>query len=170
MKLLFLDCDGVLNDHTQHENKYCGVKAECVAALNFILGRVPDLQLVITSAWRYPVLSGDMTVKGFQTMLLVLGVNCEGRVHGVTVSDEEAAGGVKDWEYLKEHGCEIRAEQISAYVEECRRQRANIINGVRHVVLDDLALPISEDNFVRTDGSRGLTAEEANRVVQMFGG
>jgi hypothetical protein len=36
-KLIFLDCDGVLNDHKQHANGYCGTTRRCVQNLNRIL-------------------------------------------------------------------------------------------------------------------------------------
>lgn len=43
MKLLFLDIDGVLNDHSKFSNNYCGIKQECVDNLNIILDKYKDL-------------------------------------------------------------------------------------------------------------------------------
>jgi len=53
MKLLFLDIDGVLNDHAKLESGYCGIRHDKASLLNRILDAVPDVQLVISSAWRY---------------------------------------------------------------------------------------------------------------------
>lgn len=60
MKLLFLDIDGVLNDHTRTPSGYCGIQADKVSHLNFILKEAPEVQIVISSAWRYIMLRGDI--------------------------------------------------------------------------------------------------------------
>lgn len=85
MKVIFLDIDGVLNDHTQMENHYCGTKYECVQQFNRILDAVPEAKIVISSAWRYMILRGDVTLKGFEMLLLTHGVKCHERVIGHTI-------------------------------------------------------------------------------------
>lgn len=168
MKLIFLDVDGVLNRHEAHENGYNGTHPECVAALNDLLAMAPDAKLVIISSWRYLVVTGQMTVQGFESMLLTHGLNCYGRVYGVTRSDEETCGGVKDWEYLKEHGAEVRAEQIFEYVRAANADLPPGAPAVTAVVLDDLELPLP--NLVRTAPKVGLTRELAAEAAAMLGG
>jgi hypothetical protein len=51
MEVLFLDIDGVLNN--VHRHTFGGQLATpCCDALNSILDRVPNLKIVISSAWR----------------------------------------------------------------------------------------------------------------------
>jgi hypothetical protein len=157
-KIVFLDIDGVLNDHTTFDNGYCGIKPECVRSLNYILRAIPDLQIVLTSAWRYLVHSGSFNLEGLCYLFLISGLDCKGRIVGITPTDEETCGGEKGWEYLTEHGCRIRREQIRAYVET---------HGVeKFIVLDDLDLEMPE--LVQTDEGIGLTAVDAGRVIAMF--
>ena len=158
MRLCFIDVDGVLNDHERHANGYCGVKAECVARLNELLRLFPDVLLVVSSSWRYLVLNGSCTLDGLTNLFLTHGLDCFGRLHGVTASDEEICGGGRPVEYLKEHGAEIRREQIYRYA---RAQGA-----ARFVVLDDLDLRMPE--LVRTEGAVGLTADDVERAAALL--
>lgn len=88
-KILFLDIDGVLNAHRQLPSGYCGIDRAKAEWLNAVLYFVPDAKLVISSAWRYMMLRGDMTLKGFEYLLLVHGVNCRERLHGYTEADPD---------------------------------------------------------------------------------
>lgn len=144
MKFIFLDIDGCLNDHTLMANGYCGIDSNKVALLNQILLQHEDVFLVISSAWRYMCIAKDMTLRGFEEMLLTHGVYCYGRVHGITSPDEK---------YLPESPTSddyadltIRARQIEEYVQQYSPQS--------FVVFDDLDLPVS--NLVQTDGKIGL--------------
>jgi len=75
MKVIFLDIDGVLNGHEFCEHaKSCGINPECVCELNRIIAAT-DAKIVLSSAWRYMVHGGALTLKGFEYML---------RTHGVT--------------------------------------------------------------------------------------
>lgn len=156
MKLIFLDFDGVLNDHSHMPNRYCGVRRDCIDELNRILLEVPDAQLVISSAWRYLVHSGAMTVKGFEALMQTHGADCFKRIEGVTETDEATAGCERGWDWLKEHGCEIRRKQIRDYVDS--------MGGPVFVVLDDLDIGMPE--LVQTNGLRGLTRENTDEVIR----
>ena len=87
MKLLFLDIDGVLNNHTPLESGYNGICQHRARLLNIILESVPDLQIVVSSAWRYMILEGAMTLKGFAHLLAIHGIKSHGRMHGHTEAD-----------------------------------------------------------------------------------
>lgn len=147
--LIFLDIDGVLNRHDQWTNGYCGTHVENVVLLNRILAET-DAVIVVSSAWRYNVLRGDMTVRGFENLLLSHGIDCHRRLIGVTCSDEDLEGrGLQIRHWLNENG-----------------------GGRRYVVIDDLDLGITEQGhpFVRTDGEVGLTDRDANKAISILSG
>lgn len=159
-RLLFLDIDGVLNDHTAYANGYCGIQADKVVHLNAILEAVPDLKIVLSSAWRYTL----GTVGSIETLLCCHGVNCGKRVHGLTEPDEKTHGGPMpdfgDRQAWSEIGIRLRAMQIRKYV-------ASVNNG-NWVAIDDLPLDIEPQNFVQTNPDIGLTAGVANAVIECF--
>lgn len=166
--LIFLDVDGVLNDHNPHPNGYCGMVPHCVGFLKYILRAVPDAKIVVSSAWRY-LIPEAFTLKGFEYLLTMHGGPYDifkDRVVGVTERDEAACvrlglmeeGSTLDYAWLKENGCRVRAEQIEEYV----RQSGN----PPFVVLDDLNIGVR--NQVQTDGAVGLSALDAVRAVQIL--
>jgi hypothetical protein len=72
VKVLFLDIDGVLNDHAKHPNGYCGLQSDKLLWLDVIV-RETGCKLVLASAWRYMILGGRMTLTGFEYLLLTHG-------------------------------------------------------------------------------------------------
>jgi hypothetical protein len=158
MKVLSLDIDGVLNRHCRHGNGYCGIEPECVRWLNLILSELPDVKILIHSAWRYLVIGGRMDLKGFEYLLLTHGVNCEGRIIGHTDADS-----------VRHHGPETRTADVaerSAQIAWAWGQMAR--EGGELVAVDDL--PIRCKNTVQTDGVVGLTEADAQQILQMFRG
>lgn len=153
MKFLLLDIDGVLNGHERHENSYCGIHPEMVNELDRIVGET-DCKIILISAWRYMILGGSMTLKGFTHMLATHGASrrvCEA-FHGHTGED----GSIDD-----PHD---RARLCVAYLAAFRYARA--------VVLDDLDAGYAKFGipFVQTDGKMGLTSVESNRVIEILNG
>jgi hypothetical protein len=156
VKILFLDCDGVLNGHEKLPGlEYCGIRPDCVARLNRVIAET-DCQLVISSAWRYMIIGGMMTKKGFEYLLITHGVRAAGRLHGRTVSDEIE----KD-----------RAQQILKY------QRAALYGYgwqpcQQWCVLDDdpmtMNLEADQWRLVKTDGSKGMTDEDAQQAIEVL--
>jgi hypothetical protein len=158
--ILFLDIDGVLNRHCRFPNGYCGIDREQVEVLNEVLYAVPSAKLVISSAWRYEILNGNMTLKGFEYLLLVHGIACRGRLAGHTAIDPCDEPNHYDAEAWRVNGLRWRAEQIREYVE---------IYGIeRYAVVDDLDLQVP--NFVRTDGAWGITDDHAERIIALLKG
>jgi len=146
--IVFLDIDGVLNhfgtyDWSEHPRAL--IYPHCVAHLNTII-EVSSAKLVLSSSWRYMVLGGDMTIKGFEHMLRTHGMR--GSIIATTCHDEEA---------------DERGEQIRMW------RRANA-PGCRYVVLDDMDDGISERglNFVQTNGAHGLTEANAERALSFL--
>lgn len=157
MTLIFLDIDGVLNGHEKLASGYCGIRPDCAARLNRLLETVPDAMLVISSAWRYMILRGDMTLKGFEYLLLVHGVQAHGRVLGHTEADDELCNEPNhfDADAWKAIGLRMRAEQIRKYIAHA--------GATRFVVLDDL--PLEVESLVQTDGAIGLTDEDVECAI-----
>lgn len=92
------------------------------------------------------MISGSMSLKGFEYLLITHGVNCYNRLHGYTCRDELI---------------ETREKQIKRYLKDAS------ING-SFVVLDDLNLRMSKNHFVRTDYSVGLTLKDVDKVIMLF--
>ena len=156
IKLLFLDIDGVLNGHEKLPGSvYCGIRPDQMAQLNRIIAET-GCRLVISSAWRYMVLGGQMTEKGFQHLLQTHGLVCpEGEqvVVGTTVADEE----------IDDRGAQILS---------CVAGWPSRLMG--WAVVDDdpmgMVLGHHEWRLVRTRGDVGLTAEGADRAIEILNG
>jgi hypothetical protein len=149
MKLVFLDIDGVLNRHRIYSNGYCGFDPECVENFNKILHAYEDIRIVISSAWRYMLLQHEMKLKGFEYLMLVGGVDCKDRLIGHTKSDEEIP---------------TRGQQIL----EWRYQ--HIMESPRYIILDDMPFDFKQRglNHFLTIGGRGLTAQDAEKIIQLL--
>lgn len=167
-KILFLDFDGVLNDHRALANGYSQLNTKCVLELCRILDSCPEVDIIISSAWRYMMLGDSPPVneKGMEYILCLFGApfnSIHGRITGKTTSDEAMClslglmeeGADLDYEWLKENGCLLRREQIFLAAEDAD-----------FVVLDDLDLEMAE--LIRTDGNIGLTKTIADKVIARF--
>jgi hypothetical protein len=170
VKLIFLDIDGVLNAHEKLPSGYCGIGRAQVDQLNRILAAVSDAKLVISSAWRYLILSGSMTIGGFERLLLTHGVNCCQRLHGHTSADPVSVATHTepfDAEWWKLLGLEWRAGQIGDYLADVDWQ-GGTLEMEPFVVLDDL--PLVVPNLIQTDGAVGLTPEHADAAIKILMG
>lgn len=155
--IIFLDIDGTINDHHIHPNGYHGTKWECVRRFNRIIAET-DARIVISSSWRYPVLGGHMDVMGFEILLLTHGVDCRGRVAGVTRRD--CTDGEADVPPRSDRGFQIREWLKSTFWKG------------PYVVLDDMDLGITAAGhpFVHVDGDVGLTDADAERAIAILTG
>lgn len=155
MKVIFLDIDGVLNDHTFNlVSGSCTLKPECVHAFNRLLHET-DAAVVISSAWRYLILIGAMSTTGFCHLLQTHGVSkiILERIAGKTVSDETIP---------------TRGEQIAHWIRQtAKRQPVD-----RFVILDDAPPEMSfrpvENSLIRIDGSVGLTEDDVPRALDLL--
>ena len=178
LKILLLDLDGVVNDHKVLESGHFGTKPECVKCLNHILKECSGTKIVITSAWRYIYLGGDMTLRGFEYLLLTHGVDCHERLLGFTEKDPENFYqenshkiNPKDFDhgYWKENGLKWRKEQILDYLyQDSGTGYSSFVEHIDgYVIIDDLDLDF-KTNFVRTDGNVGLTMVDAENAIQIL--
>ena len=101
-----------------------------------------------------------MTLKGFEYMLLAFGVNCSGRLHGVTCCvegplDEATLAPPYDQDYWVQIGTGFRGDEIRQYIAA---------HGVTtYVAIDDLPVAISD--LVQTDPTVGLTEQDADHAI-----
>lgn len=154
MKYLFLDIDGVLNDHTYNSDaESCTLLPQCVEQMNRIIHVVPDVQVIVSSAWRYMVFGGVMTWPGFLYMLRTHGVTKKLVIMGCTKPDEE----------IPNRGAQISDWIASAFAEH---------RDITFVVLDDapdtMCFRGVEDRLVKTQGNVGLTVVEADQVINLL--
>ena len=159
--VVFLDIDGVLNDHDKMENRYCGTKPSCVHHFNRILNAYPEAKIVITSAWRYMILKGEMNLAGFEMLLQTHGVCCYQRVIGHTRADgriEDEPHHHDEPERWRLAGLKWRKLQIEDWTREHAVER--------FLVIDDL--PLEMDSFYQTDGTKGLTSLDVERISAML--
>jgi len=163
--LLFLDIDGVLNDHRVNDLAKSGtVLSDRAERLNRILLET-GARIVVSSAWRYLILRGEMNLEGFRWLLRthgVLGDRMVGHTAADTMHDGVWSGVAGSWPIHNERGRQI-AEWLGDRWE---------YKGCRYVVLDDLDLGISEAGhpFVQCDGTVGLTDADADRAIAIIQG
>lgn len=166
--LIFLDFDGVLNDHKPLKNGYCNLKRSCLRELEYILRSLPDLKIVVSSAWRYLYFNGDVNLRGLEYIMCLFGIPFDvinEKIMFTTLSDEKTCldlglmekDAVLDYQWLKENGLEIREIQIEHIASVLRRP---------YVVVDDL--PLKSKNFIQTNGLTGLTRKESNLIIKLI--
>ena len=154
--IIFLDIDGVLNDHAfNDEADSSTLLPSCVAELNRIL-RETDARIVLISAWRYMHLNGAITLSGLDYLLRTHGV-IKGRLVGTTRLDWDTED--KDERFF----------QIMTWV------KTNVFDYVslRYIVVDNDDLGYSNRipyEFIKINGSIGLTRENADTAIAVLKG
>jgi hypothetical protein len=165
MKLLFLDIDGVLNSHQPIDPLILSstFDKDKVARLNRVL-LATDAQIVLSTAWRYFIHRGEMTLEGMDWLLRSHGVIAKrlaGFTRADTMIDRPIWTGTQFWPATNERGQQI-AEWIAG------QARGDIIQS--YAVVDDLDLGISAAGhpFVHTDGKIGITDENADELIRLL--
>lgn len=157
MNINLIDIDGVLNDVIYNKETESFSTVNCrVKELNRII-RETDAYLVISSAWRYMVHGGAMTLKGFDLLLRTHGVIAN-RVVGITDKDKYT-----DFPCWK---CEHRALVVKDYLDSLPYGKCEA-----YCVIDDNDLGFSEakQKFVQTVSNVGLTTEKSFEVIEILG-
>jgi hypothetical protein len=152
VSILFLDVDGVLNDHSRHPvNGYCGIIPRCMEELNRVVART-ECRIILVSAWRYMILTGSMTLGGFFNMM---------RTHGMTATTNPFIDfAPKDVD-------------VNDGLERGRAART-CLAGYRNVesfcAIDDMELGYAAAGIplVHTDGSVGLTGADADHAIAIL--
>lgn len=153
VKFIFCDVDGVLNSE---QFGFHGMDPMCVGFLLRIIEQT-NCKIVVSSTWR---LGGIGKGSEFQEALLVAGGrDAIPHIVGATPDLTKAATcDPEDDEKVAFWWGSSRADEIKAWLKE-NAPDANF------VAVDDDSLPLSLDNFVRTDSARGLTAADADEVI-----
>lgn len=166
MRVLFLDIDGVLNGHEwDDEAKSCNIRRECVKHLNRVV-KETGCRIVLSSAWRYIVLGGDMTWKGFGYMLRTHGLLAECGARDLIVGHTRADDLLCDPADLK---ADERAVQIREWLK-WRNEFTPVVESFAAVDDDDQGFAAHGIPAVITDGKVGLTAADADRLIELLGG
>lgn len=139
MKVLFLDIDGVLNNFKDRNFGEQLSPSSC-ASLNRIVEQVPDLKIVISSAWR---------LWGTDYMADLLEKN-----------------GVKDAKELV-IGCTGNEQGIRGFQIQCWLDRNYKVTNF--VILDDESdMGPLVTNLVKTNGFVGLTTADADKAIKVL--
>jgi hypothetical protein len=167
LELLFLDNDHVMNRiGDRHANGYFPLHIRHVELLNTLLESRPNLRIVVSSAWRYHVHNGEMTLAGLEALYMTHGVNCKGRIHGITEPDPETFDPAHhtapfDAAYWEARGLKWRPMQIQQYLTlNCAMDdgtQALKRLPLAYVAVDDLPLEGLGGHFVQTTKEDGLT-------------
>lgn len=145
---LFLDVDGVLNDHTYNAvAESTTILPRCVKQLNRVLGET-GCNIVLSSAWRYLVHNKAMKLVGFECLLRSHGVECKGKIVGLTRKDRYVNDPTE------------RGRQVFEYVTKHKLEQ--------WAVVDDLDLGFGGMPFVQTDGKVGLTSADADKLIELL--
>lgn len=163
-KYVFLDIDGVLNNHRFNKaSMCCGIRAKNVKQLNIIIDK-HDPFFVISSAWRYLLLGDYMNTAGFKSMLLTHGVSLKMKILSFTRRDI----GITRTS-TREEGIAERIAQITEWMH-----KQHMEGNYKAVVIDDLPLIGVEKAFrknrgvfVQTVSNQGLTPKEVS-VIDKF--
>lgn len=148
MKIIFLDIDGILN---HHDTKIpYGIERQCVQNLNNLIQNT-KANIVLISSWRYFIIDGIMTLKGFELLLRSHGINCLNRIIGLTPPDD----------IIPE-----RNDQIKLWLSATKEHIDSF------VILDDCEdFPDYIDNYIKIDGYFGLTnkhVENATKILNIY--
>lgn len=146
--VLFLDIDGVMNGgEYDPEVQSSTFRADCVKRLNRVLDST-NCVVVLSSAWRYMVLEGAMTLSGFSYLMRTHGVKIADRLIGTTGRDTQVEDRTE------------RGRQVKAWLAEHPEVTC-------YAVVDDLDVGFDGLNFVQTDGN-GLTDVHVDALVGLL--
>lgn len=156
--IVFLDIDGVLNTHDFDPTaESAPIHRDKVVLLNAILVNT-DARVVVSSAWRYLVHRGDMSLTGLDWLLRSHGM-LSNRLVGITRPDTMVLQ--PDGEYRPE--AMERGRQITDW-------RAANSHTEAYVVIDDMDLGITDAGhpWVETLPDVGLRERDITLAVEIL--
>lgn len=156
MNIIFLDIDGVLNGHEYDEMSQSPIiNHHCVFTLNRILDNC-DAKICIISSWRYQIIKGATTIKGFEYMLRSHGVHCVDRVIGFTQEDEIHSECADDM---------VRDIEIAVWLALAGFKKQTD----KFVIIDDAKGRYFLENRVQPQGAIGLQMTDAIKALRILG-
>jgi len=161
VKVLFLDIDGVLNGHEYDaEAESCNIRRECVKRLSRVV-KETGCKIVISSAWRYMIHGGAMTLTGFAYMLRTHGLIGITNIVGYTEKDAETPGDEND----------ERARQCLNWLNWWKNLPGDGPVVSAFAAVDDIDFEWARHGIpaVVTSGAIGLTDADADRLIELLG-
>lgn len=150
-KLLFLDIDGVLNNHAHSKDRHSFVPRICrgpAHILQELIVRSGMAEIVIISSWRSYIHDGHMTLRGFELMLKSHGIQ-QARVADVLPQYNRSLSHLDD-----------RVVHLNNYIKGTGLKDGD------YVVLDDLKLNVK--NHVQPHPHYGLTRVELDKALEIL--
>lgn len=150
MKVVFLDIDGVLNMYGASYRTFMKpygqhIEPHLVNRLNYILEKVEDLKIVISSSWR-----NDM--KDLENQMKKQGFKFWDRVIGKTIHDKTGFRGFEILEWFIKNTAE-KYLVIDDEITDICGDYCNVIPG---------------KNVLKIDGNEGLLNKDAIFIVDFF--
>ena len=150
MKVVFLDIDGVLNMYGASYRTFMKpygqhIEPHLVNRLNYILEKVEDLKIVISSSWR-----NDM--KDLENQMKKQGFKFWDRVIGKTIHDKTGFRGFEILEWFVKNTAE----------------KYLVIDDEITDICGDYCNVIPVKNVLKTDGNEGLLNKDAIFIVDFF--
>lgn len=142
MKILFLDFDGVINTFMQFSNEGRFSATAC-RHITELLAAVPNLQIVVSSAWRHSGLNA------MKKLLSRNGIDSD-RVLDVTGTYKEGQG-------RGNRGYEIQ-QWLAAHPE--------VVNFV--IIDDDSDMGELTNKMVKTNSFIGITTRDVHRAIEIL--
>ncbi len=153
MKILFLDIDGVLNNQTHFQNKQIDTSRfdkTNVSALNKIVEET-NAKVVISSTWRVLY-----SLEELKEIFKEEGVKAD--IMGYT----ESLHNVETFEMAS------RGFEISEWI---RKNQNSFKNGIENYAIiddEDDFLDSQKEHFFPTDGTIGLTENNASKIIEFL--
>lgn len=149
-KILFLDIDGVLNMYGASCRTFMKpygqhIEPHLVNRLNYILEKVKDLKIVISSSWR-----NDM--KDLENQMKKQGFKFWDRVIGKTIHDKNGFRGLEILEWFVKNTAEKYLIIDDEIIDIC----------------GDYCNVIPKKNVLKIDGNEGLLNKEALQIIEYF--
>jgi hypothetical protein len=144
---VFLDFDGVLNNEEDRSLQRGAFSPYNTHILSEFLDHIKDYEVVLSTAWRYYINHGHMTLKGMEILLQThsIGYAKQDFVVGQTLSKLSGS----------------RQYEIKEYIED-----KNVTN---FLVLDDLDMKSSfGDRQIVCNSRLGFTREQADRYLKTW--
>jgi hypothetical protein len=153
-RFLFLDIDGVIAITFGQflSDKHCEFDPIPVNNLNLLCERFPDLEIIISSSWRF-----SENVESMKLIFLMRGFKYPKQIIGFTpklrLSEKNS--------YSLPRGVEI---------DFWIRENTQFSDQYKYVILDDDSdmLLWQKDNFLKTDGEEGFTKDLLYRAEEIL--
>ena len=142
-RVIFMDVDGVLNDHRWCHIGGCQIKPECVECFQHLI-KQSQAKCVLISSWRSKVKRGIVTLKGMEWMF---------KTHGLVIDLIDVLPPYEN------HDHNARSEAVMKWIESHKPKS--------YVVIDNADLTVP--NFIKTHSGKGIEPHHVSRALELLG-